>query len=83
MTVDLALDEDTYGWLRDQITSGRFPDEAAVVRAGLLMMRGCGTDRDWHIAQLCRLAEEGERSGDAGPAEEVFAELRARFREVA
>lgn len=81
LSVDLG--EELESFVKLQVSSGRYSDESEALRAAVLLMQGRATDRDWDIAKLGRLIEEGRNSGDAGTADEVFARVAVGLRSAA
>jgi antitoxin ParD1/3/4 len=63
-----------------QVKSGRYNNASEVVRAGLRLLEDSEQLRELKLAELRRLVEEGRKSGEGNPAEDVFARLEAKYR---
>lgn len=64
------------------IESGRYNSRSEVVREGLRTLEKREEERRIALEKLNTLIEEGINSGPPIPAEEVFAELRARIKKI-
>ncbi len=80
MTSTYIIGRHFEAFIREQVESGRYVDESDVVRAGLRLLEEREHLRDEHMAELRDATEEGMNSGPGIPAEEVFEELRDRYR---
>lgn len=80
MSRTITLGPEQEALLQRLLDSGRFPDEAAAISAGLERL---GEEHDalsgWSDDALRQAAKEGAESGPGIPAAEVFAELRDRY----
>ncbi len=72
----LDLDDESAAIVAEALTSGEFERPEQVVRQALRTWRAA-SDR---MASLRAAIEEGASSGPGVPAEDVFAELEARYR---
>lgn len=79
MPSSYALGEHFEQFIKRQVESGRYSSTSEVIREALRLLE----DREklWEIQleELRRQIQEGLNSGPGIPAEEVFAELRARY----
>ena len=68
--------------VEDLVTNGRYNSKSEVLREGVRLVQ----EREAALAELYAALEEGLEDIKAGrtrPAEEVFAELRAKYSEMA
>jgi antitoxin ParD1/3/4 len=75
--MDVFLPSDLEQFVADQIQQGSFESPAAVICEGLGLLR----ERERQLADLRAKLQEGAeqlKRGEGIPADEVFAELRAR-----
>jgi antitoxin ParD1/3/4 len=72
----LKLDDESAAIVAEAIESGDFEAPEQVVRQALLTWR----DAEQRLGALRDLIEAGASSGPGIPAEDVFAELEARYR---
>ncbi|HEY8566980.1 MAG TPA: ribbon-helix-helix protein, CopG family [Beijerinckiaceae bacterium] len=83
MIVTVTLDDDTVARLDELIADGVFPDRASALREGVERLHAGGAELALSLADLDAALAEGLEDAEAGrvsPAEEVFAELKARYR---
>jgi antitoxin ParD1/3/4 len=73
---NLRLDEESAAIVAEALRSGGFEAPEQVVRQALLTWR----DAEDRLTSLRAAIEEGAASGAGIPAEDVFAELEARYR---
>ena len=66
--------------VRDLVKSGRYASASEVMRDGLRLLEEREEQRQAKLAALRQAIQEGIDSGPGVPAEEVFAELKARYR---
>lgn len=76
MSEAIPLDPETQSLIDAEVRSGGFLDAADVLRAA---MRAFVDDSELAAADVRRLCDEGEASGIAGTADEVFARVQARL----
>lgn len=77
MSQTLVLDRDTEALIEEEVVSGRFPDAAAMVKAAV---QAFVDQAELSAAEIRRLCDEGDASGDAGTADEVFDRIEAGLR---
>lgn len=70
-------------FVRRQLDSGRFASASEVVREGLRLMEERDAERQARLEALRAEIARGRTSGPGVPAEEVFAQARARIDEIA
>ena len=84
MATQLKLDPETELLIDDLMASGRFADRTDVLRHGVRLAHDGRADEPLsadHLALLERRIAEADADPDGGiPAEEVFAELRQRYK---
>jgi antitoxin ParD1/3/4 len=86
MPSSFALGTHFEAFVKEQVQSGRYNNASEVLRAGLRLLEDEEQRRRAAWAEFERLVEEGLADIEAGrtyPAEEVFAELRERYRKLA
>jgi antitoxin ParD1/3/4 len=66
--------------VRTLVESGRYASASEVMRDGLRLLEEREEQRQTKLAALRRAIQEGVDSGPGIPAEEVFAQLKARYR---
>lgn len=69
-------------FVQQQVKTGRFASASEVVREGLRLMEEREAEREARLEALRTEIRRGRESGPGIPAEEVFAELRDRIREL-
>jgi len=82
MPRSFALGERFERFIEEKVRSGRFGNASEVVRAGLRLLEDHERHRELELEKLRRSIEEGRRSGPPRPADEVFARLEAKYREM-
>jgi antitoxin ParD1/3/4 len=70
---DISLDPRDEKFLQDQVASGRYRDEAEVVREGLRLLE----ERDRKIAQLRKEIQDAIEQGGDHTADDIRADLAA------
>jgi antitoxin ParD1/3/4 len=75
----LELDDESASIVAEALNTGEFGAAQDVVRAALKTWRAA----EQHLTALRDAIEEGAASGPGVPAEQVFAELEARYRDMA
>jgi antitoxin ParD1/3/4 len=70
-------------FVKTQIQRGRYASASEVIRDGLRVLEEREEIREAKLQALRASVQEGIDSGPGIPADEVFAELRARIRKVA
>jgi antitoxin ParD1/3/4 len=86
MALSVTIGDHFERFVRDQVEGGRYNNASEVVRAGLRLLETEEEFRKRKLAELDAAIARGIADADAGrvhPAEEVFAELRARYRAMA
>lgn len=83
MPASYSLGTHFENFVRRQVRSGRFASASEVVRAGLRLMEEREAERVARLEALKGEIEQGIGSGPDIPAEEVFADARARIGEIA
>ncbi|MBV8238581.1 MAG: type II toxin-antitoxin system ParD family antitoxin [Sphingomonas sp.] len=71
------------GFIRQQVSSGRYASASEVVRDSLRLLEEREQERAARLDALRGEIERGAASGDGVPAERAFANVRARIAEVA
>ena len=79
MPSSFALGEHFEKLMDDLIASGRYNSKSEIVRDGLRAIEDRERLRELKLQDLRAAIQEGEDSGPGIPAEEVFAEMRARI----
>jgi antitoxin ParD1/3/4 len=69
-------------FIEEKVSRGRFGNASEVVRAGLRLLQDQDRHRALELEKLRRSIDEGRRSGPPRPADEVFARLEAKYREM-
>jgi len=69
-------------FIEDQVASGRYQDADDVIRTALQLLQDQELHGGWTVEELRREVQKGIDSGPGIPAEEVFAELRERYRRL-
>jgi antitoxin ParD1/3/4 len=82
MPSSFAIGEHFEKFIDRLIESGRYNSRSEVVREGLRTLEEREEERRIALEKLNALIEEGINSGPPIPAEEVFAELRARIKKI-
>ena len=78
MAISVELGGNLDAIVDDLVTNGRYGSKSEVLREGVRLVQ----ERESRLAELLAKIDEGLASADAGegrPAEEVFAELRAKI----
>jgi len=75
----LELDDESASIVAEALDTGEFDAAEDVVRAALRTWRAA----ELHLSALRDAIAEGAASGPGVPAEQVFAELEARYRDMA
>lgn len=70
-------------FVRELVDSGRYSSASEVMRDGLRLLEEKEKERAAKLEWLRNAIREGMESGDGGPAEEVFDELLAEYRNTA
>ena len=65
------------------VKSGRYNSKSEVIRAGLRLLEEREDGRAAQVDELRKAFREGIESGPGIPAEEVFAELKAKYEKMA
>lgn len=65
------------------VAKGRYNNASEVVRAGLRLLEDEETLRALKVEEIRKSIEESDRNGVYYPADQVFNELRARYRAMA
>jgi antitoxin ParD1/3/4 len=68
--------------IRRQVRSGRFASASEVVREGLRLIEARDAEREVRLEALRTEIARGRDSGPGVPADEAFAQARARIDEV-
>lgn len=66
--------------MKDLVASGRYTSASEILRDGLRLIEEREEQRRVKLEALREAVREGVESGPGIPAEEVFAELEARYR---
>jgi antitoxin ParD1/3/4 len=77
-TVNLSLTEEQQRFVAECVSSGRYPDAAAVVEAGLRLLCQDEQEDAQKLAVLRQAIQDGIDSPDAEPG--VFERLRDKYR---
>ena len=83
MPASYALGEQFERFVDKLIRSGRYNSKSEVIREGLRLLQDRERERAIKLEELRRAFREGIESGPGIPAEEVFDELKTRFRKMA
>jgi antitoxin ParD1/3/4 len=78
MAISADLGEKLEAVVADLVANGRYNSKSEVLREGVRLVQ----EREARLAELQKMLQQGIDELDAGrgiPAEEVFAELRARY----
>lgn len=78
MAISADLGEKLEAVVTDLVANGRYNSKSEVLREGVRLVQ----EREARLAELQKMLQQGIDELDAGlgiPAEEVFAELRARY----
>ena len=78
-TLDVALDDEAAAIVAEAMGSGAYDAPEQVVNAALRTWKAA----EVRISELRAAIEEGASSGPGIPADDVFAELEARYRKMA
>jgi antitoxin ParD1/3/4 len=70
-------------FVKDQVQQGRYASASEVIRDGLRALQEREQIRTAKLDALRAAIQQGVDSGPGIPAEEVFADVRARIRKVA
>jgi antitoxin ParD1/3/4 len=66
-------------FVQGQVRSGRYASASEVVREGLRLMEEREAEREARLEALRAEIQRGRESGPGVPADEVFAQVRARI----
>ncbi len=66
-------------FVKEQVTQGRYASASEVIRDGLRVLEERATYRALKLEALRAEIEKGANSGPGIPAEDVFADVRARI----
>ena len=77
-----ALGERFERFIEEKVRSGRFGNASEVVRAGLRLLEDQERRRELELEKLRQSIADGRRSGLPRSADEVFARLEAKYREM-
>jgi antitoxin ParD1/3/4 len=83
MPASYSLGKHFEDFVQHQVRSGRFASASEVVREGLRLMEVREAEQQARLEALRTEVTRGRGSGQAVPAEDVFARARARIDEVA
>ncbi len=86
MALSVTVGERFEKFVKEQVESGRYNNVSEVVRAGLRLLENDEDLRKRKLAELDAALARGIADAEAGrvvPAEQVFAELRARYQAMA
>ncbi len=83
MPTSVALGSHFEEFIKSQLASGRYNNVSEVVREGLRLLEDQERLREIKFDALRAEIHKGMDSGPGIPAEEVFANVRARIRQVA
>jgi len=86
MALSVTVGERFEKFVKEQVEGGRFNNASEVIRAGLRLLESEEELRKRRLADLDAALAIGIADAEAGrvhPAEEVFAELRARYQKMA
>jgi antitoxin ParD1/3/4 len=86
MSLSVTVGERFEKFVKEQVATGRYNNASEVVRAGLRLLENEEELRARRLAELDAALARGLADAEAGrvvPAEQVFAELRARYRTMA
>lgn len=83
MPTSVALSPHFEEFVRQQVTSGRFNNVSEVVRAGLRLLEEREAEQVAKLAGLRAAVSDGLHSGNAKPAQAVFARLEAKYADMA
>ena len=76
MHMDLCLTPEMQRFIQDRVRSGMYGSPEEVVAAAFALLEQQEVTGDFEPGEMQRLIDEGEQSGDALDAEQVFAEVR-------
>jgi antitoxin ParD1/3/4 len=76
--ISIALTEDLVVLVRSAVESGEYASTSEVIRDALRDWKEKRAKREEHIAELCRLWQEGLDSGVAGPLDMTAIKRKAR-----
>jgi antitoxin ParD1/3/4 len=74
--MQLSLTPEMQRFIDDRLKSGMYGSPEEVVAAALALLEQQEAMGDFEPGEMQRLIDEGDRSGDALDAEQVFAEIR-------
>jgi len=83
MPSSYAIGDELERFIKSLIKKGRYNSKSEVIRDGLRLLQDREEQREAKLDELRRAFREGIESGPHIPAEEVFAELKARYRKMA
>lgn len=83
MPTSVALGSHFEEFVKSQVASGRYNNASEVVREGLRLLQDHEEVRRIKLDRLRADIQEGLNSGPGIPAEDVFAELEAKFLKMA
>ena len=71
------------GFIKQQVSSGRYASASEVVRDSLRLLEDREQERSAHLEALRGEIDRGAASGESIPAQQVFSSVRARLAEAA
>jgi antitoxin ParD1/3/4 len=83
MPSSYALGDKLERFVESLIKKGRYNSKSEVLRDGLRLLQDRERERAEKIRELREAFRQGIESGPHVPAEEVFADLKARYRKMA
>lgn len=86
MPLSVTVGERFEKFVKEQVASGRFNNASEVVRAGLRLLENEEEVRAHRLVELDAALARGIADAEAGrvvPAEQMFADLRARYQAMA
>lgn len=83
MPTSVALGEHFEGFVKRQLSSGRFNNVSEVLRSGLRLLEDAEKESALKLKALRAEVQAGLRGGGGRPADEVFDRLEAKYRRMA